>query len=320
MFGGVRRFIAIGNELIRRGHRFVIYHPTGEPPEWLPFDGETQPTSALRDHTHDVLICNNPPQLPEFEAAKAGMKMFYFALEGIPGERAVARRRDWTIVVNSSGLHRRLRRLYRIDAEKAIGGVDLATFRPGEGYPPAGDEFRVLVFGRMSRRRKGAAIAVQAVERLAEWTEGPPRIRLVLFDHVGADNDDDPRERVRTRVPVQFHLNPTQDELANVYRSCHAFVSAERRAGWSNTVAEAMASGVPVVCTRSGTLDIALPGVTARVARWRHPWILARGLRTLRDDPEAARTLRNAALERIRGYAWPNVTDRIEEIATRRLR
>ena len=29
VFGGVRRFLEIGNELIRRGHRFVIYHPEG---------------------------------------------------------------------------------------------------------------------------------------------------------------------------------------------------------------------------------------------------------------------------------------------------
>ena len=35
VFGGVRRFIEIGNELVRRGHRYTLYHPTGEPPAKL---------------------------------------------------------------------------------------------------------------------------------------------------------------------------------------------------------------------------------------------------------------------------------------------
>ncbi|HEX5132882.1 MAG TPA: glycosyltransferase family 4 protein [Candidatus Krumholzibacteria bacterium] len=316
VFGGVRRFIALGNEFVRRGHGFVIYHPTGEPPGWLPFAGETRPLSALPEHRHEVLICNNPPQLGAFENAHAGIKLFYFALEGIPGERAIARRRDWVIAVNSTGLHRRLRRRYGVDAEKAIGGVDLETFRPGGTYPPPGDEFRVMVFGRTSRRRKGAELAIRAVERVAR-DHGD--VRLVLFDHVGVGNERDPRDEIKTRVPLEFHVNPSQDELAALYRGSHAFVSAERRAGWANTVAEAMACGTPVVCTRSGSTDIALPGETAWVARVRHPWVLARSLRGLRDAPHKSLALRTNALRRIPGYAWPAVADQLERIIARRL-
>jgi glycosyltransferase involved in cell wall biosynthesis len=318
VFGGVRRFIEIGNELVRRGHRYVIYHPGGEAPAWLPFAGETRRTAALADARPDVLVCNNPPQLADFESARARLKVFYFALEGIPGERAIARRRDWTIVVNSSGLHRRLRRRYGVDAEKAVGGVNLSTFSPAPAYPPASDELRVLVFGRTSRRRKGSALAVRAVERFADGLRGRP-VRLVLFDHAGADSERAAGDEIRARVPVELHLNPTQSELAGLYRGCHAFVSAERRAGWSNTVAEAMACGAPVVCTRSGTLDIAVPGETARVVRVRHPWFLAGGLRAWHEHPQATLALRSRALERIRGFAWPQVADRIEEIVARRL-
>jgi glycosyltransferase involved in cell wall biosynthesis len=144
-------------------------------------------------------------------------------------------------------------------------------------------------------------------------------VRLVLFDDVGVGNERDPREHIRARVPVEFHVNPKQAELAGIYRGCHLLVSAERRAGWSNTVAEAMACGTPVVCTPSGTTDMALHGETACVARWRHAWALARGMRELCENPEATLALRNRALERIGRFAWPSVADRIEEIVARRL-
>jgi glycosyltransferase involved in cell wall biosynthesis len=114
-------------------------------------------------------------------------------------------------------------------------------------------------------------------------------------------------------------MNLSQPALVGLYASCDAFVSAERRAGWSNTVAEAMACGVPVVCTPSGTVDIAIHRQSAWVSQWRHPWFLARGLRALHDDSALADRLRTGALDRIRNFTWPRVADQIEAIARKRL-
>lgn len=320
VFGGVRRFIEIGNELVRRGHRYVIYHPSGEAPAWLPFAGETRPTASLIAARHDVLICNDPPLLPAFERAQARLKLFYFALEGILDERRIARHTGWVVVANSSGMALHLRRRHGVRAETAIGGIDPAMFRPPAVPRMSDGTVRVLAFGRASRRRKGVATAI----RTAEWfarsiAREKASVTLVLFDHVGAGNEQDPRDAVRSRLPLEFHVNPTQAELAALYGSCDVFVSAEKRAGWSNTVAEAMACKTPVVCTRSGTRDLALHGETAWVSRWRHPLLLARGLTALHRDPARAQRLSAAALARVRGYAWPHVVDQIEEIVLRRL-
>jgi glycosyltransferase involved in cell wall biosynthesis len=321
VFGGVRRFIEIGNELVRRGHGFVIYHPTGDAPGWLPFLGETRPTSALEGARHDVLVCNDPPLVPVFERASARLKLFYFALEGIPDERRIAHHADWVAVANSSGMAAHLRRHYGVRAETAIGGIDPSTFHPPAAPRTADGTVRVLAFGRASRRRKGVPTAIRAVESFARSVarRGGSRVTLVMFDHVGAGNERDPRDDVRTRLPVEFHLNPTQEQLAALYGGCDFFVSAEKRAGWSNTVAEAMACGTPVVCTRSGTQDLAVHLETAWVVRWRMAMLIARGLDTLHRDPGAARRLSVAALARVRGYAWPHVADQVEEIVRRRL-
>jgi glycosyltransferase involved in cell wall biosynthesis len=49
------------------------------------------------------------------------------------------------------------------------------------------------------------------------------------------------------------------------YRSCDAVVTTDLEAGWCNTAAEAMACGIPVVCSRHGTVDFAEDGRTAIV-------------------------------------------------------
>jgi glycosyltransferase involved in cell wall biosynthesis len=321
VFGGVRRFIEIGNELVRRGHRYVIYHPGGEPPTWLAYAGETLPVSALATARHHVLICNDPPLIPVFEGAAARLKLFYFALEGIPGERRIARHPGWVVVANSSGMAAHLRRRYGVRAEKAVGGIDPATFHPPSARRNGGDSVRVLAFGRASRRRKGVPIAIAATERFARALarSGGPPVSMVLFDHVGAGNERDPRPQVDTRLPLEFHVNPTQAELAALYGGCDFFLSAEKRAGWSNTVAEAMACGTPVVCTPSGTRDLAVHLETAWVARWRHPFYISRGLDALHRDRATADRLSAAALARVRGFAWSSVVDQLEDIVRRRL-
>lgn len=321
VYGGVRRFVEIGNELVRRGHRYVLYHPTGEPPDWLPFAGETRAIADMTGASHDVLICNDPPLLPVFDAAPAALKLFYFALEGIPGERRIARHPEWVAVANSTGMANRLRRLHGVRAEQAIGGIDLATFKRPEVTRKDGGTVRVMAFGRLSRSRKGIPIAVRAAESLARaLRRGSNReVTMVLFDHVGHGNERDPRSEIKSALPVEFHLNLTQQELATLYGGCDFFVSAEKRAGWSNTVAEAMACGTTVVCTRSGTRDLALHRETAWVTPWRHSLAIAHGLKTLSRQPAVAGRLRDAAARRVRDFAWPVVVDQLEGIVRRQL-
>lgn len=309
VFGGVRRFVEIGNELVRRGHAYTIYHPGGDPPEWLPFSGETRPLDALAGARHQVLICNDPPLFERFRDTPADARLFYFALERIPHERAIVRS-GWTMLANSEGIYRYLRRRYRAGVERVVGGINLDVFAP-RNVERDDDTFRIATFGRMSRRRKGTHLVVSAVESTVQRGGD---VVLVLYDHVGPGNPDDPRARLHTDVQHEWHLNLSQPDLVGLYCGCDLVVSAEKKAGWNNTVAEAMACGVPVVCTRSGTLDLAVPGETAWVLRFRHPWFLRRGIEVVRGDIALAQRLRDAALRRVRQFSWPRVADRLLEV------
>lgn len=329
VFGGVRRFLELGNALVRRGHRYVLYHPTGEAPAWLAFGGECRPLKALRQAEHQILLCGEPSLLPDFEAARARVKFFYCVLEKLPEERSIVRHAEWTVLVNSSGLGQRLWKKHRVHAHEIVGGVNLEQFRPvGPPRPAQPEPLRILAYGRLSRRRKGTALVIRAAERLARRLSGrfpawggtlAHPVKLVLFDHVGAGNEADPRSQLRTDLPVEFHLNLEQDQLASLYSGCDLFVSAERRAGWNNTVAEAMACGVPVVCTRSGTGDLAQHLETAWVVRVRHPWWIEAGLRALVRQPRLRESLRTNALRQMRDFAWERLAEDLETLARRRL-
>lgn len=330
VFGGVRRFLSLGNELVRRGHRYVLYHPDGTPPGWLPFHGEVRRLASLGDSAHDVLLCGEPSLLPDFAAAPARAKLFYVVLEGLPGERRLVRDPRWGLLANSTGIAARLRRRHGVEAHLAAGGIDLGLFHPGATPRPARPEpFRVLAYGRLSRPRKGTRIAVRAAEALATragrrlgaaGTATVHSVQLVLFDHVGPGNERDPRPELGCRVPVEFHLNLPQERLAALYAGCDVFVSAERRAGWNNTVAEAMACGTPVVCTSSGTRDLALHLQTAWVVRWRHPWPVARALRRIHGDAALRQRLSVAGRGRVGDFTWDRVADAVEAAARGRLR
>jgi glycosyltransferase involved in cell wall biosynthesis len=115
-------------------------------------------------------------------------------------------------------------------------------------------------------------------------------------------------------VPYDFQLNLPQDRMAWLYAQADVFLSAERRAGWSNTCAEAMACRVPVVCTPSGTRDFAQDGVTALVAPRPWPVLLRRRVERLMDDPDLRTALAGRGYDRIQAYRWDSLAERLETI------
>jgi glycosyltransferase involved in cell wall biosynthesis len=252
----------------------------------------------------DAVISPDPALFLDARSPGA-LRVYYSVLEKAPDEDRALRAAD-LVLANSAGMLRYLARK-GVKAWKAPGGVNVACFHPG---PPSGTPgpVRALVYGRLSRRRKGTWVAVQAIERAAEASGVP--VTLTLFD--APPEGEAPALPRPLRIPHRWVLNPTQPELAELYRASDLFISAERRAGWCNTAAEAMASGTAVVCTRSGTEDFAIDGVTATVSRWRFSWALANAIRPLLSDPIRRKALGARGLGKIQEFSWERTADRIE--------
>src|SRR6185312_11617658 len=162
----------------------------------------------------------------------------------------------------------------------------------------------------------GSWTAARAIEAAARSTGVP--IELTLFD-APPDGAPDPALPRALSIPFRWVLRPTQEELRALYADADLFVSAERRAGWCNTAAEAMACGAAVICTRSGTEDFAVDGGTAAVTRWPWAWALVRKVTPLLRDPAARAAMAGRGRQRIAEYTWERTADRIERAILERL-
>ena len=315
VFGGVRRYLEIGNELQRRGYRFVLFHPEGSKPEWFDFKGEIKPLVSLEEESFDIGLCSEYSLLPHFEKLKAKVKFFYFVLERHKKEKEVVKR-NYFFLGNSEGICYRLERKYHVPCLKVAGGVNPEIFYPSERkrHP---NEFRVLCYGRLYKKRKGVHKVIKAVQRLYKKH---PRLRLIFFDTLVGEEKQDPRLLVKTRVPHDFYLNLPQDKMAWLYSQADIFVSAERRAGWSNTTAEAMACQIPVVCTKSGTQDFAFHSKTALVVSFPHPLLLRAQIKRLIEDEKLRLSLGRAGYEKIQEFTWSSLVDKAEKIFQEKLK
>jgi glycosyltransferase involved in cell wall biosynthesis len=315
VFGGVRRYLEIGNELQNRGYPFVLFHPKGNRPGWFDFKGMIKPFSSLKEESYDIGLCSEYSLLPCFERLKAKIKFFYFILEGHKNEKDVIKK-DYFFLGNSEGICRRLEKKYKISCIKVAGGVNPEIFYPLEKKNQRND-FRVLCYGRLHRRRKGIQKVIRAAEGLHRKY---PQLSLIFFDTLVGKERLDPRPLVKTRIPHDFHLNLPQNKMAWLYSQADAFVSAERRAGWSNTTAEAMACRIPVVCTKSGTQDFAFHNKTALIVPFSHPFLLRQQIKRLIEDEELRLSLAQAGYKKILEFTWSSVADRLVKVFKERLK
>jgi glycosyltransferase involved in cell wall biosynthesis len=306
VFGGVRRYLELGNGFVSRGHSYSVITPEGRSEPWLPFKGSVRSFASLDGDSYDVLLCGSPELTGVLDRGKALLRVFYLQLEGVQSEERIVRSGKYHIMVNSSGLARRVRKRYGVEPIDGAGGVNPELFHPVER---ASDRpFRVLCYGRLSKPRKGTRFVIQAVRSLRRRGYD---IELDLFDTLNPGSTD-PRIGFDPGVPYRFYMNLPQERMAALYGAADAFVSAERRAGWSNTSAEAAACGVPLVCTKSGTEDFAVKDTTALVIPARMSFFIARALRRLYTDRELGARIGEAARRRVLDFTWDKLCDRME--------
>ena len=176
------------------------------------------------------------------------------------------------------------------------GAVDTTRFAPGDG---AG-RTALLYHGRVDRR-KGILDLLDALDRLEHPAE-------LVVSGIGPDLDA-ARKRAAGDARVRFTGYAGYDEAPAVYRQGGVFVSPTYAEGFSNTILEAMASGLPVVSTRSvGVVDCVRDGENGLLVEPGDVDGLAGALDRVLGDAPLRERLAAAALAEVRAtYAWPRV-------------
>ena len=179
-------------------------------------------------------------------------------------------------------------------------GVDTDTFSPRPDTPRQKAPFKLLYVGRLIPR-KGLAVLLRALT-------GVEGLSLTI---VGAGPEQEALAATARKagIPVAFTGEVDHQELPGIYRDHDAFVLPSRNEGMSNTLLEAMASGLPVVVNNvGGTTELVEDnGIVVPIDDEDK---LRSAVTYLRDHPAEATRMGRKSREVAVGYSWSSVASR----------
>jgi phosphatidylinositol alpha-mannosyltransferase len=205
-------------------------------------------------------------------------------------------------------------RLFPADIAIVPNGVDLARFRPGVPALPRFDDGmpNILFVGRFDPR-KGIPDLLRACERLAR--EGH-RFRLILVGDGMLRGEAERLARGALRGRVHFEGRVDHDRLPAYYATADLFCSPARGGeSFGMVLLEAMALGVPVVCTDlPGHRSLVTHGSEGLLVPRRDPDALVSALARLLVDRGERLRLGANGLARASGFGWDGIAARLEAI------
>ena len=307
LYGGVKRFLELGNIFITKGHSFTVFTPQGEQPNWIDFKGDVKLLDDIKQVELDAIFFTEYRYLPYIKESKAKRKIFYHVLNDKQIAK-IAKEREIETMACSTNICE-FDKKYGLKSFPAIGGVNIANYHPKESYKKEeGEPIYIMAYGRLGMRTKGTMFVVRACEQL--YKRGV-NIKLLLYDTPVNEKGRRRIEEFKAKVPYEFILNHPFNKNSELFNKADIFVAAEGNAGWANTVAEAMSCAVPVVATVAGTKDLVIDGVTGlRCIRW--SFSIRRQLKKLISDEALREQLGRAGRKQVEQFDWHNLADKIE--------
>jgi len=178
--------------------------------------------------------------------------------------------------------------------EVLLGAVDTQQFHP-DNRTRARNDGRWIVGGCNT---KNPEVLIAAIRKL------PEKFALRLFGYEWNDilavQNADLVATKRLELTGALH----GEEMARFYHGVDCVAMTERSAGWSNMVAEAMASGVPVICTQHGTTAFATHEQTALLFEPDDSSGLAENIERLANDKALCLSLTESARKKIEPFSW----------------
>lgn len=175
-------------------------------------------------------------------------------------------------------------------------GVDTATHHPAE---EKNDDEYILSVGRLSDPRKNVTLLFEAYHRLRQRRPDAPRLVLAGLSGPG-ESAWATAESLGITAHIEVHVDVPEEELARLYRHASLFVLSSEEEGLGLVIAEAMASGIPVVSTDcGGPSTLVKEGETGYLTPVGNPEALANRMERVLQDPAHASNLGQRGRARI---------------------
>lgn len=202
-------------------------------------------------------------------------------------------------------------------------GVDTERFRPAkeapvaiEGYPFQDPGLWVVgTVGRLETVKDQPTLARAFVRALERSPGARERLRLAL---VGDGPLREATRRILEEAGVAHlaWMPGERSDVAELLRGFHCFALPSLAEGISNTILEAMASGLPVIATRvGGNGELVADGMTGRLVPPADPEALASRILDYFHHPEVARRHGTAGRSRVvRQFSLAQMVARYQEV------
>lgn len=250
-----------------------------------------------------VTIIHHVVHDPVLKHHKTGAQAFFHRFLVKPMEQAAVNRSAAVIAVSQTTAINIHKYLSDVEVQTVLNGIDTKFFTPGE-LPKCHDAERpieLLFVGKPSRRKAFDTVA-EIVEQLGEKCRftciGPaPEPGVILPSGI-------------------FRGQVSNEELRAAYRCADYLLMPSRLEGFGYAAAEAMACGLPVICTAGGAVAeiVGAPDCGIAVKRCEAGLFVQALLEAWSDAPGHASMRANArrrAVERLDELAW---IDGVEEI------
>ena len=228
------------------------------------------------------------------------------------------------ILIGSRSFAAEVETNHRVDVSEFTivpGAVDTNRFVPREDWRAGQliDEKhpKILYHGRVDRR-KGALDLLEAFALLLEKTNLEPTL---VYSGIGPDFDavKEKIEELNLSENVVMLGYVNYEDVPEIYKKADVFASPTYAEGFSNTILEAMAAGLPIVSTESvGVVDCLRDNDNGLLVEIGNGNKLEFALRSLLDDENLRKTLAQNALDEVRQvYSWEKIGRQIIEIYER---
>jgi len=190
---------------------------------------------------------------------------------------------------------------------QAYNGVDTDRFCPAPQGPTLIDgcpfdpvrHWLVGTVGRMQTVKDQILLAQAFVQALAQAPALKARLRLVMIGE-GPLRAQAQAILQAAGVAHLAWLPGERSDVADIMRGLHAFALPSLAEGISNTILEAMASGLPVVATAvGGNADLVRQGQTGVIVPAADAPAMTQQLVALANKPEQARAMGQAGRQRV---------------------
>lgn len=290
IFGSVREVIENGNVLTDLGHDVTIYTDHGKDLGWLPNNCQWESNEKIKPL--DCLIFIDDPDEKYYELFKrAEAKVKAYCMLGFDKSRINGQfvspvhheliTNYWPLADSDWQLE--IIRYFNPDCGPSIGGINTTQFKPV--------------------------------------------VRKKIFD-VSWSNDPRPRKDSKTVATAigkisnksYYRKGIKQDDLKKFLCDSKVFVDGHIRGGWCNPVAEAMACGVPVVCTETPcNSSFAIDDFTCIRVKEGDSVGMRAGILKILSNEQYAKYLSGNALDLIRKFDYRIVGKRLSEAIIQRV-